>query len=593
MREESLPEPAEEHRVELETLRRVHRHEQHRRRPVPAGLRQEVFRRQQRHLVQELRRPRFGVLLLELPAGAPERFQVLLPLFVPEVMGEQAGVVEGGVHRRPRPGFRGRGDRPQILQEAFEPGGDPGCEPTPFEHLPGRRPERPALLPGDGLDPSQGSRADAAGPGAERTPKRIVVVRADRQPHLRHRVLHFFPFVEPEPADDEVGDAPAGERLLERPALRARPVQHRARPSPGSGLEQLLGDPAGLGHLAAVREEPHRRPQAPGRPQRLLYPGGVLPDQRVRGVEDLGGGAVVVFQPEGAGAGKVLAEPAEVPVVGPPERVDRLVVVPDHEDIAVRGQQPDEAVLHRAGVLVLVHEQVPHPPLDELPRRPRPFQELAAEQDQVVEIHRPLPGQLFRVAPGDLPDLPHPRLPVQRVRRRHEGLPQGVGHPRLRDLPRHLRRFQVRVVEPLLPDLPEDLPGVVAPEDREPGGQGGFLVEPAQPPFAPEPAQQAEAEGVEGRSPHPIEFLPAEPAHPVAHLPRRLVREGHRQDGSRVGAVGEHPPGDAPGQHPRLPGPGPGEHQRGAGRRGHRLPLSRVQPFQYGSARLGGSVSHR
>ena len=64
---------------------------------------------------------------------------------------------------------------------------------------------------------------------------------------------------------------------------------------------------------------------------------------------------------------------------------------------------------------------------------------------------------------------------------------------------------------------------------------------------------------------------------PLAHLPRRLVRERDREDLVRLHAVRPDQVGDAMRQHPRLAGAGAGDHEQRPVDVQHSLALGRVQ----------------
>jgi hypothetical protein len=95
-------------------------------------------------------------------------------------------------------------------------------------------------------------------------------------------------------------------------------------------------------------------------PQALAEAIGVVGDHRVGGLQDVGGGTVVLFEADRARAGEVAQEVLHVLDPRPAPAVDRLVVVADHEDsAALAREQAHERVLDRVGVLELVHQQMP------------------------------------------------------------------------------------------------------------------------------------------------------------------------------------------------------------------------------------------
>jgi hypothetical protein len=78
----------------------------------------------------------------------------------------------------------------------------------------------------------------------------------------------------------------------------------------------------------------------------------------IRRVEDGAGRAVVLLEPHHAARREVLLEVEDVADVRAAPAVDRLVVVADHHQVAVRRrQQLQEPVLRAVRVLVLVDEQ--------------------------------------------------------------------------------------------------------------------------------------------------------------------------------------------------------------------------------------------
>src|SRR5215211_3932424 len=71
--------------------------------------------------------------------------------------------------------------------------------------------------------------------------------------------------------------------------------------------------------------------------------------------------------------------------------------------------------------------------------------------------------------------------------------------------------------------------------------------------------EDARAEGVEGRDPHPPRVGANEEGYPVLHLAGGLVREGYGKDLFRRSQALINEVGDAMRKHARLPAPCPGE----------------------------------
>jgi hypothetical protein len=95
--------------------------------------------------------------------------------------------------------------------------------------------------------------------------------------------------------------------------------------------------------------------------------------------------------------------------------------------------------------------------------------------------------------------------------------------------------------------------------------------------------EQPQAEAVEGGDEDVDPGGARDGGDPLAHLPRRLVGEGDREDLVRVDALLEQP-ADAVDDDPGLPGAGAGEDEERPLGGGHRLALGRVE---------GGQIDHR
>jgi len=169
--------------------------------------------------------------------------------------------------------------------------------------------------------------------------------------------------------------------------------------------------------------------------------------------------------------------------------------------------------------------------------------------------------ELGRVAAGEVAGLERAD-PVRRLAPVFPALDHA--HQRLRGptLGIHMRRFH---------HLLEDAELVVGIEDREARSEAdqGRV-----------PPQHARAERVERAKPQSLDRLVEDRADPLAHLARRLVGEGDRQDLARVGAVGDQDMGESRGQHPRLAGARACQHQHRPVHAFHGQPLLRVQAGQ-------------
>ena len=304
-----------------------------------------------------------------------------------------------------------------------------------------------------------------------------------------------------------------------------------------SALLQVLADDvrdvAGLVLLVLGGVHLHLVAGAVVRPQGLALALGVVLDDAVGGVQNVGGGTVVLLQTDGFGAGVELFKVEDVLDGGPAEAVDALVIVAHHADVALRaGEQADQPELRHAGVLILVHQQIAVLVLVELPHVRVVGQQLNGLVDQIVKVKGTGLFQLFFVGGVDL------------GRQRALGVPGGGGQRLLRAdqliLPAaHLvdgaldGQELVIHVQFLVDGLHDPL-GVIRVVDGETAGIAD-LLRPA--------AQDAHAGRVEGGGKHLVPFLAAQhPAQALLQLPGRLVGEG---DGHHVPAahrvLAEHP----------------------------------------------------
>ena len=172
----------------------------------------------------------------------------------------------------------------------------------------------------------------------------------------------------------------------------------------------------------------------------------VEPDEPIRRVEDRAERSVVPSQHDGPRAPVARLEVEDVVDRRAAERVDRLVVVADDRDVAMRlGEQRHELRLRPVRVLELVDQDVPEAAGDRRPGRRRLAHEAQGERHLVAEIDEPVRGQQVLVAgerPGQLrlpasvlaraPRPPHrPSRPRRRLGQRQPPPPRpGRRRPR-------------------------------------------------------------------------------------------------------------------------------------------------------------------
>ena len=124
------------------------------------------------------------------------------------------------------------------------------------------------------------------------------------------------------------------------------------------GLD-LGGDAFAFGFFVAAADHPYRLAVAQFTPQLFLEHVRVVGDQRIGGLEDAAGGAVVLFQHDHLERREVLLELHQIfrPCAAP--GVDRLVIVTDHgKACGAADQHLDQQVLAGIGVLVFIHQHV-------------------------------------------------------------------------------------------------------------------------------------------------------------------------------------------------------------------------------------------
>ena len=235
-----------------------------------------------------------------------------------------------------------------------------------------------------------------------------------------------------------------------------------------------------------------------------------------------------------------------------------------------RRQVFDEAVLDMVGVLILVHMDVAVAMLIPFEHIGVGAEELERREEQIVEVERVVAVQETLVdridAPGDF--LPVGRREAGELARRDAVALRGGD--RAEDGARPvLFRVQIEVAQRLLHRV--DLIGVVV-DGEVPRDADALAVSP----------QHARAKGVERADRQPVRLQADDPLHAVAHLLRRLVREGDGKDIVRIDVPDREKVGDPVRQDARLAAARPRDDQYGAFRRRDGLSLLRVEAVEDG-----------
>ena len=205
--------------------------------------------------------------------------------------------------------------------------------------------------------------------------------------------------------------------------------------------------------------------------------------------------------------------------------------------------------------------------------------QLVRAQQQLREIHHARALALRFVLRVELDQLPARRVVAVLQRRRAMAFILIVIDEVL-DLARH----PARLVELHgLHDLLDEPKLIFAIENLE-----GLR----QPRVAPVQAQQPVRDAVERAHPHAASRNAQQLLDAPAHFVRGLVRERHREDGVRRGALRLDDPGDAVREHARLAGARAGEHQHRAHGRGDRRALRVVQRVENRGEVIHGGANY-
>ena len=231
MRKQALFQPGDDHDRELQPLGAVQRHHQH---VAVLGPGLFVGVRQQRQLIDEPRQRRLRRAALVFARRGDQLHQVLDPplgllaVLLPQIL-QVARSIE---HLAERNGHRGFAvvncrslDQARERRPAPCP---PGCDQPLFQR-PRSACARATVALTTGWRPAKSGGASSSGAGVDRlervhhaladaprrhvdhAPQADVVVRVERQAQVGQRVLDFLALVEPDAADDAIGDAGAPE----------------------------------------------------------------------------------------------------------------------------------------------------------------------------------------------------------------------------------------------------------------------------------------------------------------------------------------------------------------------------------------------
>jgi hypothetical protein len=316
------------------------------------------------------------------------------------------------------------------------------------------------------------------------------------------------------------------------------------------------------------------------RPEALRLAVAVVVDDGVGRPEDRVRRPVVLLEGHGVGAAEVLLEVEDVADVGASERIDALVGVAHREDVAVlRGQELEESVLGLVRVLVLVDEDVVERGLPALERLGEPLEDVDGEHQHVVEVDGVRREQPALVELVDLCDRLIPEGgDARRVLLGPHELVLRVRDLRV-DAP---RREALRILAELLEaGLHEaHLVGLVVDRERRAVAEPFGLA-----------TEHPATGGVEREDPDRAGRAAEDPFEALAHLRRRLVREGDREDLVRLDAMRPDQVRDPMREDAGLARARPRDDEERSVDVEHRLPLGRVEAREQLLVRCDGHAS--
>ena len=481
-------------------------------------------------------------------------------------------------------------EQPAPALEVGEQAGQGLARPRPELVGPGQAPrrarKRDAVGAGQAMEGLQGGLAQAALGHVDDALERQVVAGLGDDAQVRHGVADLLALVEPGAADHPVGHGEGDQALFELAGLEPGAHQHRHLVQGVAlgvqGLDLFAGD-AGLLLAVPDAEHAHLLAGAEVGPERLAQPSLVVGDERRRGAQDVGRGAVVALQADHPGAGEIALEAQDVADLGAAPRIDRLVVVADAAQVPVRlRQEAQPQVLGHVGVLVFIHQDVAEPALVSGEDLGVVLKQREGVQKQVAEIGgvHGLQAVLVVAIQGQ-----HPATAgVRAFRVRDPVRRQAAVLPALDDAEHGAGRQALLVDAVGLDELLDQPELVVLVEDGEIGRQpDGLGVG----------AQDARPQGMEGAHPPALHRPRQEDGDPVPHLARRPVGKRHRQHLAGPGQAADQDVGEAADQHPGLAGAGAGEHQHRSLRGLDGGPLGVVEALQVGHVRRRPGVLGR
>src|SRR5580692_145921 len=247
------------------------------------------------------------------------------------------------------------------------------------------------------LERVDGAFAEAAGGSVDYAQERDGVVGILYHFQVGDEVFDFGALVERESADHFVFQAVAAHGFFKQPRLRIGAIEHGGAWSLAAvfillrGLAQIFGDVVGgekcfvlavWGFVVA-----DFGPALARGPKVFAFAADVVGDHGGCSLQNVLGGAVVLFEADNLGLGKILLELENVANVSAAPGINRLIFVAHGADVvALAGQHAHEFVLRTVGVLIFVDEQILEAAVVIFAHGCRRLHQASGFEQQVVEI---------------------------------------------------------------------------------------------------------------------------------------------------------------------------------------------------------------
>lgn len=262
-----------------------------------------------------------------------------------------------------------------------------GAEGRRFDHV-------PDWLAGEdaGFDECfGGSFPDAPGRPVEDPQGRGIVAASAGDPQPGENVLDFLAVEEGAGADEDIGQFVFPEPLFEEPGLFVGPEENGKVPGfELAGFEPVadcLDSSAGFGSFVGELQDDGSRSAGSGRFESLVVSHAVEADQGICELQDRVAAAVVDFETDCFGLRPVFPETENVFDFGSAPAVNRLIIVPDHAEIAVGGGEGlHDPVLAFVGILVFIDEDLVKASGFLSENSGKAGEELVDQQQEVVEV---------------------------------------------------------------------------------------------------------------------------------------------------------------------------------------------------------------